>query len=167
MTAPVQLYITMVILGILLIGAEVFLPGGVLGVIGVLALIIAGLTGFAAFGPNGGFFSALGIVIFGGACIGIWIKYFPQTPMGQRLTLSKSGKDFKTTAEPETLLGKEGIAISTLRPSGIAKFDGKRVDVIAEGDWIEEGQPICVIKVEGFRVLVREITSPKEASEQV
>lgn len=160
MTAAIQAYITLIALGILLIGAEVFLPGGVLGVIGGLALFAAGFAGFAAFGPNGGLASALAIVVFSGICIGIWVKYFPHTPMGRRLTLSKSGGDFKSySPENSQLVGKEGIAVSTLRPSGIAKIDGKRVDVVTDDEWIEEGKPIRVIQVEGFRVVVREIES--------
>ena len=78
--------------------------------------------------------------------------------MGRSLTLSDDGKAFKS-ASPEymDLLNKEGIALSILRPAGIAKIDGKRVDVVADGSWIESGKSIKVTRVEGVRILVKEI----------
>jgi len=151
----IQTYITLVLLGVFLIGAEIFLPGGVLGVIGGLALLAAGVVGFSAFGPNGGLVSAIAIVIATGVCIAVWIKFFPHTPMGRRLTLVKSGKEFKSySTESNDLIGKQGVAVTTLRPSGIAKVDGKRLDVVTDDDWIEEGKSIRVVKVEGFRIVV-------------
>jgi membrane-bound ClpP family serine protease len=78
--------------------------------------------------------------------------------MGRSLTLSNDGKAFKS-ASPEylDLLNKEGIALSILRPAGIAKFNGKRVDVVADGSWIDRGKFIKVTRVEGVRILVKEI----------
>ena len=51
-------------------------------------------------------------------------------------------------------LGAEGVAISNLRPSGIAKIADERVDVITDGDFIEKGTKIKVIKTTAGRVIV-------------
>ena len=163
MTSAVQIFFVLVVVGMFLIGAEIFLPGGVIGVLGALALLLAAGMGFVAFGIQGGMLSALIIVILTGVCIALWVKYFPGTRMGKHLMLSKDGKLFKSaTAELKDLVGKEGVALSTLRPSGIAEIDGKRVDVVADGTWIEGGKPVRVAHVEGSRVLVREALSPKD-----
>ena len=53
------------------------------------------------------------------------------------------------------LAGKEGIAHTTLRPAGIAKIDGNLVDVVTEGDFIDAGSPIVVLRVVGGRNIVR------------
>ncbi|MFH0953489.1 MAG: NfeD family protein [Verrucomicrobiota bacterium] len=160
MTPTLQFYIILVIVGLFLIGAEIFLPGGVIGVLGVMALAGAMIVGFspAVFGLQGGLLSALIIVVLVGLCIAAWVKYFPKTSMGRRMTLEKDGKTFKAASEVESLIGKEGVALSILRPSGIAKIDGRRVDVVADGTWIESGKRIKVMGVSGPRVLVREIS---------
>jgi membrane-bound serine protease (ClpP class) len=154
----VELFAILIIAGLFLIGAEIFLPGGVIGFIGGLCLVAAIVVGFVAFGMQGGLLVALLIIILAGVCLVIWVKYFPKTRMGKSLTLSDDGKTFKS-ASPEfmDLLNKEGVVVSTLRPAGIATIDGKRVDVVADGSWIESGKPIKVTRVEGVRILVREV----------
>ncbi|MDF3016661.1 MAG: hypothetical protein K0R44_1886 [Thermomicrobiales bacterium] len=47
------------------------------------------------------------------------------------------------------------MALSDLRPSGIASIDGERVDVVTEGEHIPEGEPIEVVNDEGHRRVVR------------
>lgn len=53
------------------------------------------------------------------------------------------------------LIGKSGIALSELRPSGMAEIDGERVDVASEGDFVRAGTPVTVVRAEGMRVVVR------------
>ena len=60
-----------------------------------------------------------------------------------------------TNPELEGLLGKEGITISNLHPSGFAKIDGTRVDVISRGGMLEKNTPVEVIEIEGNRVVVK------------
>lgn len=55
------------------------------------------------------------------------------------------------------LIGKEGTALTYLRPSGTAIFDEERLDVVSEGSFIAQGSTIKVVKVEGSRLVVREI----------
>ena len=154
----VELFSILIVAGLFLIGAEIFLPGGIIGFIGGMCLLAAIAVGFVAFGMQAGILIALLIVVLAGVCLAVWIKFFPKTRMGLSLTLSDDGKTFKS-ASPEfaDLLNKEGVVLSTLRPAGIATFDGKRVDVVADGSWIESGKPIKVTRVEGVRILVREI----------
>jgi membrane-bound serine protease (ClpP class) len=57
-------------------------------------------------------------------------------------------------------LGKGGTAATPLRPAGVAYLDGERVDVVSEGAFIEAGQPIDVIRVDGNRIVVRQSRAP-------
>ena len=41
-----------------------------------------------------------------------------------------------------------------LRPAGIAEIEGKRIDVVTEGGYIEKGEKIIVISSEGIKVVV-------------
>lgn len=159
MGTSLQVYIVLLLIGLFLLGAEIYLPGGVIGFIGVLALIGAVIAGFYAFGAQWGFFSAVAIIVLSGLCIVIWIKYFPRTGMGKKLTLSRDGKPYRSAPDEfKGLIGKEGIAQSHLRPSGMALVDGRRIDVVAEGSWIPDGMRIRIVAVEGNRVIVRPVS---------
>ncbi|MEG6614835.1 NfeD family protein [Peptococcaceae bacterium 1198_IL3148] len=59
--------------------------------------------------------------------------------------------------ELKQLLGKEGVVISKLRPSGAVEIEGQRIDVVSEGGYIMPGTKIVVVRVEGSRVVVKEI----------
>ena len=145
--------------GLFLIVIEIFIPGGVVGFLGSLSLVAAVITGFYAFGPNGGMISAIGTIILGSLVLLIWLKLFPKTLIGRHLTLQTDGKSFKSFEDDASLIGSEGTALSHLRPAGIASINGKRLDVVSEAGFIENGASIKVIKIEGNRIVVRALKS--------
>jgi membrane-bound serine protease (ClpP class) len=55
----------------------------------------------------------------------------------------------------QSLVGLEGEALTPLRPSGTARIDGRRLDVSAVGDFLEEGAKLEVVSADGLRVAVR------------
>lgn len=153
----VTLFIVLLAIGILLICAEVFVPGGVLGVVGALSLVGAMAASFWAF-PKAALFVTIGIVVLLGTMIMLWIKVFPTSRFGKEMTLSDDAKEFKASeAGLADLLEKEGEAKSDLRPAGFAVIEGRRVDVVTEGGMLASGTRIKVIEVEGNRVVVRQV----------
>ncbi|MEX2486633.1 MAG: NfeD family protein [Nitriliruptoraceae bacterium] len=54
-----------------------------------------------------------------------------------------------------TLTGAVGVALSDLRPAGVAEIDGERVDVVTEGEYLEAGERVEVVRDEGYRRIVR------------
>ena len=58
-------------------------------------------------------------------------------------------------ARASALVGRKGITTTPLRPAGAAEFDGIRIDVIAEGDFVELGEQVQIIEQDGTRTLVR------------
>jgi membrane-bound serine protease (ClpP class) len=143
--------------GILLICAEVFLPGGILGSIGAVALIAAMLLSFKAF-QEAAIFVSLGIIALLGASLVLFVKFFPRSSIGKRMTLSNDSKEFRASQGGlDELVGKEGEARSDLRPAGFANIEGQRVDVVTEGQMIDKGERVRVAKVEGNRVVVRPV----------
>jgi len=89
------------------------------------------------------------------------VKLVPKSKTFQKLILDSREvreQGFRSTRESdEQFLGAQGIAASALRPSGIGIFDGKRLNVVAEGEFIDINEPIKVIKVEGYRIIVRKL----------
>ena len=57
--------------------------------------------------------------------------------------------------ELSALVGHSGQSVSPLRPAGVALIDGKRVDVVTNGEFIQPETEVEVIDVEGRRVVVR------------
>ncbi|HMP73347.1 MAG TPA: NfeD family protein [Kiritimatiellia bacterium] len=156
MSGDLQTYILLIVGGLLLIGFEFFLPGGILGLIGVVALLIAMAVGFGVFGAAGGMLSALGIIVGTLILVALWIKYCPKTKLGRMFTLQEDGVSFKSMDESsQALMGVEGSAHTDLRPAGMAMLEGKRVDVVSESGYVEKGTVVKVIRVDGNRIVVR------------
>ena len=56
----------------------------------------------------------------------------------------------------QILVSKKGETLSVLRPAGIGDFDGVRLNVVTEGGFIDKGQPVEIVRVEGSRIVVRQ-----------
>ena len=156
-----MLFLTLLFCGFLLLAVEIFVPGGVLGTLGAIALFGAVISAFAVFGPQTGFLVAILMLILMAVGLVLWIRIFPNTPIGRALTLSKDGQSFKLDSEANPpLVGAEGSAQTDLRPAGIAVINGRRMDVVAEGEWIAAGTPVRVISAKGNHVTVRRKGEP-------
>lgn len=89
------------------------------------------------------------------------LRAFPENMWMRRLALADSqGADFVSSADYTNLRGAIGTAASFLRPAGVASIDGKRVDVLTEGEFIAAGTPIRVTRVEGARIFVEPVHLP-------
>lgn len=154
--SALNLIIALTAVGFLLIAAEVFVPGLVLGSLGALCLLGAVLVGYMNYGVLTGslIFAALAVVTLGGFLV--WMFSFPRTALGQRIMLPTSlVRGDSRPPSGSDLLGREGIALTPLRPAGTARIEGRKVDVVAENDFIQPQETVTVILVEGMRVVVR------------
>ncbi len=157
-----QLFIMLVAIGLFLMGAEIFVPGGILGLLGGMALIGAVLTGYAAFGPHGGTVAAILILIFLAVSIVAWMILLPRSRLGRVLTLSDDTRDYKSISPKlREYVGQEGVALTPLSPSGVIKIGDRRIDVVADGKWIDKGSRVRVINVIGNHVTARKIEGPE------
>jgi membrane-bound serine protease (ClpP class) len=88
-------------------------------------------------------------------------RIFPENAWIAKLTFAGAqGADYVTSADFTSLAGKSGLAASYLRPAGVALIDGQRVDVLTQGEFIQEGTPVRVTRVEGARIFVEPISLP-------
>lgn len=69
----------------------------------------------------------------------------------------KKEQGYISSADLNYLLGKKGVALTDLRPSGTGDFDDIRFDVVSEGKYISKGAGLEIIKVSGSKLVVREI----------
>jgi membrane-bound serine protease (ClpP class) len=153
--------------GIALLALEFFvIPGfGIAGVLGILALLAGLVLSLLGSGGNAPEFivAATGRVVFALllALAGsfVLLRFLPRLPLGRSLILNtRLEADTGYTSAPTTdggWLGRQGHAVSPLRPAGIADIDGQRVDVVSDGGFIDAGEPIRVERVDGNRIVVK------------
>ena len=162
------LEIVIFVIGVVLLLLEIFvIPGfGVAGIVGIIAIFASLFLGLLSdFQLVTWDMVSVAIVELAGAFVltaiaGYFLsKFLPKSSVFTRLILQdniaiKSGY----AAEPETqeLVGKEGEALTDLRPAGTALIDNIRIDVVTEGDYLVHGTKIYVIRESGSKVVVRE-----------
>ena len=54
----------------------------------------------------------------------------------------------------KVIVGMTGTTVTPLRPGGEIAIDGRTIDVVSLGDWIDAGQPVRVVEVHGNRIVV-------------
>ncbi|MDH5429717.1 MAG: nodulation protein NfeD [Nitrospirota bacterium] len=163
----------LVCLGLILVAMEIFfIPGfGIAGILGIVALL--GGLGLSLIGSGAtwdSWLSAMGQVslsILVAILVALFLlRYFQRLPFGKRLLLKTSllSKDgYASSPEgDQQWLGKRGTAATDLHPSGIAHLNGDRLDVVSDGDFINAGQPVEVVRVDGNRIVVRVVSKPIE-----
>lgn len=162
------LEIIIFIAGVVLLLLEIFVvPGfGLFGILGITAIVASLFMGLLAdFQIVTWNMISIALIQLAAAFVVTFVagyflsKVLPKTNFFNRLILQdniviRSGY----AAEPETyeLVGKEGEALTDLRPSGTAIFGDNRIDVITEGSYLTKGTKVVVIKESGSKVVVRE-----------
>ena len=153
-----MLVLLLFLAGLVLLFCELFIPGGVLGIAGIISI---GGSIFIAFRdyPDAAMAVVAGELLALAVGVVVGLRIFPHTPIARRLTLTRkfdADKGFTSaSAELDAYAGKEGVAVTVLRPAGIALIDGKRVNVVTDGEFIEKNAPVKVVEVEGGRIVVR------------
>lgn len=148
------------LLGLVLLIIEVFMPGfGLPGVTGIILELVCIALTYAGHGSM----AALGITLIILAVIAIAISLALRSANKGRLSKSpvilsetESAEDgYIATRDMEVFLGKTGLTTTVLRPTGMAEFDGVKLNVQSDGEYIAKGESVRVDHVEGARVVVR------------
>ena len=150
--------VVLFIIGVILILAEVFIiPGfGIAGIGGITAVLISLFFIF----PNTTIaINVLLAVILVTLIFAIFmVKKFGSSRFWRRISLESNSKNYYSSTSKKEYLNQEAETISKLRPAGTIEIDGKRVDAVSEGGFIEKDRKVKVISVSGSRIVVREIS---------
>jgi len=142
------------ILGYGLLVLEMYIPG--FGAPGILGVILA-ILGLVFMQPTA--LQALIIVVIYVALLSVALVICLRTASKGRFSNSRFVlKDTATQKAAESelarFIGKSGAAHTPLRPAGIAEFDGERVNVVSQGDFVDKGEAVKVVCMEGGRIVV-------------
>lgn len=144
--------------GLFLVIVEMFHPGfGAPGTMGIILLILSIYN--TAANVSQAILMLLSITILLGIVLIFVIRSAAKGRLSKILVLSDSLKKesgYSGTENFEEYVGKDGIVITTLRPAGMADFEGVKLDVVSQGEYVDKGTKVKVLKVEGRRIIVKE-----------
>ncbi|MFA6561883.1 MAG: NfeD family protein [Verrucomicrobiia bacterium] len=149
--------VLLLVIGLVLVTVEVFLPSGLFGVAGGLCLIAAIAITYSDYGVAAGTWLLGGVILATLFGLILWVKFFPKTATGRSMMLNQTSGNVAPEQDFAALLHKRGVARSHLRPSGIAEIEGRRVDVISEGGMIPPDTEVQVVAVDGTKIVVRKV----------
>ena len=170
-------------LGIVLLAIELFIiPGfGIVGLLGIVLILISFIGTFVPTEPvpdDGGpwwrfawpslpgtwdaikigIMSLSGSVIVAFVGILLILRYLPQLSIGRHLIPANPQAATVGLAHAElsvALVGEIGVVTGDLRPAGQARFGQEIVDVVSQGEYVEAGKHVQVLRHEGMNVVVR------------
>ncbi|MGI6704830.1 MAG: NfeD family protein [Clostridia bacterium] len=149
----------MIIVGIALVIVEMIFPGfGAPGITGIILLLLGViLTAKSVFEA---LLLIFVIIVILALAFVIVLRSVKKGRLSKTLVLSdafKKESGYTGTEDLDGYLGKEGITVTVLRPAGTAVFDGEKLDVVSEGEYISEGSKVRVVQVAGRRIVVRKV----------
>jgi len=152
-------------IGAMLLLLEFFvIPGfGITGILGIVFLAVGIVFSFLSNSPQSPFFLpelmnslnqiSLILLIFGVFFIFVMVRFF-YSRFAHKLVLHHELQDVTVYSETGLSVGETGIALAPLRPTGMARFGGKRCQVIAYSDFIEKDEQIEIKEIRGNKILV-------------
>lgn len=147
------------ITGLILLVIEGMVPGfGLPGISGIILVVIGIILAMNSLQSA---LMSLSVAIIITTVITVFlIKYGHKSPYLEKIVLSsqlKTERGYTSTGSKVEYLGKEGITVSELRPTGVVEIHGERMDALSEGSYIEKGSNIEVVRVEGSKIFVRRV----------
>ena len=151
MNAVIMVLALMVIgLGLLVIEVLV-IPGlGLVGMLGVAGVVASCVIAYTQLSTTAAVLTIAGGVV--SAAVVFWL--LPRTRVGKSMVLETQTLGRAANPALRALVGIEGVSLTPLRPSGSARLEDRPIDVVTDGEYVESGKRVVVVKVEGSRVVV-------------
>jgi membrane-bound ClpP family serine protease len=154
----IGIIVALFVLGLLLISVELLVPGGILGILGGLAVIASWTLAFIFFGVDGGLLAVLGGIVVLGLSLTVEIKLLPRTKIGRKFFLDRAIQN--TSQKPlatAEIIGRECEALTTLSPTGLVVIENQKYEAFSISGFVESGTRMQVVDFDNFRVRVRKL----------
>ncbi len=162
--------IVLVLLGVLLIFMEVFVPsGGIIALFAMSAVIASIAVGFTHGLKTGTLVLMIDIIVVP-LSAGLAFKTWRHSPFGRMIINRRPESEAEVLPDTDEyrfrkeMIGKRGTAKTPLLPSGDVVIDGRTYDAVSKGMSIEEGQPIEIVEVSTLRLVVRPLSDAERAA---
>lgn len=157
MTLILILFVT----GALLLAAEVFLPGGIAGILGGLALLAGSVFAFLDYGAGGGAWATLAALLLVAALLYAELVWLPRSKVGRAMVVESSveGQSQPPIASTD-VIGQSATALTPLAPSGFVSIAGRRYEAFCRTGHAARGAALTVVGLDNFRLIVSETKTP-------
>ena len=150
------LVIALLAFGILLLAAEVVVPGAVLGIAGGLLMLGGVMVAFFTLGQGQAFVTLAIALLAGAVVLTLELVVLPRSKLVRSLSMSATvvGRAQAIDASAEALIGRPATAQTKLVPSGYVIVEGKRFEAFCRDGAVDAGTPLRVVGVDSFRLIV-------------
>ncbi len=159
--------VALLILALALVIAEVMFPSfGLLGLSAATAFVFAVIRAFEV-STNAGYYSLAATLLLAPTGFFLGVALLKYSPVGSSFILSSPDAEASHGAASRKglseLVGRSAVAVSDLRPAGTIEVDGRLLDGVSDGVFIESGSKITIQSEDGNRLIViLETSSMKE-----
>jgi membrane-bound serine protease (ClpP class) len=146
------------LLGLVVIVVEIFVPS-----FGLLAALAAGLLLYSLYLVFTTISVNMGLVFVGvdifviPVVLVLGFNALGASSWSLHKRLSRDEGVASQSPDLAAWLGKEGVAVTNLRPSGTVMIGDTRLDAVTDGDYVSSGTPVKVTLVSGNRMVVEKI----------
>lgn len=151
--------IVLLIIGFVLVGIEMAMPGfGLPGISGIISLVLGIIL--TADSVSAGIIMAIIVIVILGIMLAVAMTILGSKKMKSPMVLRedvKGEQGFLESSDLEYLVGKEGVATTDLRPAGKGNFDGIEFDILSGGSYIKKGKKIKISRVKDNKLVVIEL----------
>lgn len=152
--------IALILAALVLVFFEVILPGGILGLIAALCVILATWIAGAQFGTGAAILTFLAAVAAIGLLIFIQFKFLGRSSLGRGFFLKSTVTGHSNPVgltSSAAIIGQEGLALTRLNPSGRVAIDGQAYEAYSQDGYIDAGHPIRVAGQDNFKLIIKKI----------
>lgn len=149
----------LLVLGLLFVYLEFFLPGAILGTIGGIFLVIS-IVLFANASQSIPFSFLYAVLVF--VLLAVLIRYtlkkIPKTKSKYSIYLNGDQTGYMASTYDRTAIGKTGTVLSDLKPGGYITIEGKKHQAISQSGYIPHGEKVIVLGGEEESLIVKSKT---------
>lgn len=154
-----MLILILFLVGVILFAAELFVPGGILGLAGGICLLLASLVVGFQYGATLGLIALILSLLTMVAVFFLEVKFLSKTKLGRRFLLEEEITACSSShlEEAKSLIGQTGAALTVLSPSGYVSIDERRYEAVSQSGFISVGTMISVVDATAFQLTVKRL----------
>lgn len=149
-----ELIIGLILIAFVLFFLEIFMPGGVLAIIGGLLLLAASWITFDEYGVIPAAVMLFATAVLGVVMFFVEVRILTRSPLGKQFRLETQITASVNPKQDEALVGMSGVTLTTLVPSGKVQVQNKVYQASALEGYLEKGTPVTVVRSETFKLIV-------------
>lgn len=148
----------LIVLALILTALEVFLPGGVLGVVAAVCILAATYFSYVDYGIFAATLVFLGSVFASLLAAIVQFRLLKRTPYGRKLFLDSAVQGHSNEASgSDDLLGKEAQAVTRLNPTGMILVAGRQFEASSRDGFIDKDETVRVVARDNFKLIIEKL----------